>query len=121
MNNKTVLIIEDDNLNMKLVKTLLKIGKYQILEATEAETGIQLSREHHPDLILMDLQLPGMDGLEATRTIKKDTTTTNIPIVALTAHAMEGDEQKVMAAGCQGYIPKPIDTKSFLNSINQYL
>jgi CheY-like chemotaxis protein len=105
---------------MKLVKTLLKIGKYQILEAKEAETGIQLTREHHPDLILMDLQLPGMDGLEATRTIKKDATIMDIPIVALTAHAMEGDEEKVLAAGCQGYIPKPLDTKRFLDSINQY-
>jgi CheY-like chemotaxis protein len=121
MNNKTVLIIEDDDLNMKLVKTLLQIGKYRILEAKEAKTGIQMTREHHPDLILMDLQLPGMDGLEATRTIKKDTKIMNIPIVALTAHAMQGDEEKVMAAGCQGYIPKPIDTKSFLNNINQYI
>jgi CheY-like chemotaxis protein len=118
---KTILIIEDDELNMKLVKTLLQTEKYHILEAKEAETGIELTQEHHPDLILMDLQLPGMDGLEATKIIKGDPKLMNIPIIALTAYAMEGDEQKAITAGCQGYIPKPIDTRAFLNNIAQSL
>jgi CheY-like chemotaxis protein len=121
MNSRTILVIEDNDLNMKLVKSLLKLGKYTALEAMDAETGIRLARESKPDLILMDIQLPGMDGLTATRVLKQDATLEGIPIIALTSHAMEGDEQKARDAGCTGYISKPIDTRSFLQSIERYL
>ena len=98
-----------------------QIGKYRILEAIDAENGIQLAREHHPDLILMDIQLPGKDGLTATREIKNDPAVKDITVVALTSYAMEGDEEKAMDAGCAGYIAKPIDTRSFLQAVGQFL
>ena len=121
MGNKTILVIEDNALNMKLVKSLLGIGKYNVLAAEDAESGMQVARENHPDLILMDIQLPGMDGLTATKILKADHNVQAIPIVALTSHAMEGDDKKALAAGCDGYIAKPIDTKNFLATIGQYI
>ena len=121
MANKTVLVIEDNEMNMKLARSLLQIGKYNVLEAFDAENGRQLAREHHPDLILMDIQLPGMDGLTATREIKNDPAVKDITIIALTSYAMEGDEKKAMDAGCAGYIAKPIDTRSFLETLGQFL
>jgi CheY-like chemotaxis protein len=121
MESKTILVIEDNELNMKLVRSLLEIGKYCAIEAEDAERGIQLAREKHPDLILMDIQLPGMDGLTATRILKADTTAKDIAIVALTSHAMDGDDKKALDAGCDGYVTKPIDTKNFLNTIGQFL
>lgn len=121
MENKTILIIEDNELNMKLVRSILQLGHFQALEARDAESGLQLAREHLPDLILMDIQLPGMDGLDATRIIRKDPNLMNIPVVALTSYAMQGDEQKATSAGCTGYIAKPIDTRSFLDTIAGYL
>ena len=121
MANKTVLVIEDNEMNMKLARSLLQIGKYNVLEAFDAENGIQLAREHHPDLILMDIQLPGMDGLTATREIKNDPAVKDITIIALTSYAMEGDEKKAMDAGCAGYIAKPIDTRSFLETLGKFL
>jgi len=117
MENKTVLVIEDNEMNMKLVRELLKIGNYQVLEAVDAESGIQLAREHMPYLILMDIQLPGMDGLSATRTIKADPALKAIPVVALTSYAMEGDKDKAMAAGCSDYFTKPLDTRNFLKKL----
>ena len=121
MANETVLVVEDNEINMKLVKSLLHLGKYQVLEAVDAENGIQSAREHHPDLILMDIQLPGMDGLTATREIKNDPAVKDISVVALTSYAMEGDEEKARDAGCAGYIAKPIDTRSFLETVGQFL
>ena len=121
MENKTILIIEDNELNMKLVRSMLQLGHYRILEAWDAESGIQLAREHLPDLILMDIQLPGMDGLNATRIIRNDPNLMNIPVVALTSYAMQGDEQKALSAGCTGYIAKPIDTRNFLDILAGYL
>lgn len=121
MGNGTILVIEDNALNMKLVRSLLRIGKYDIIEAKDAEKGIQLVREHRPDLILMDIQLPGMDGLNATRLIKDDPSLKDIKIIALTSYAMDGDETKALKAGCDGYIVKPIDTKNFLNTIEHFL
>lgn len=121
MGNGTILVIEDNALNMKLVRSLLRIGKYDIIEAKDAEKGIQLVREHRPDLILMDIQLPGMDGLNATRLIKDDPSLKDIKIIALTSYAMDGDETKALKAGCDGYIVKPIDTKNFLNTIEHCL
>ena len=120
MANKTIMVIEDNVLNMKLVKTLLEFEKNHVVTADNAESGIQLARDHQPDLILMDIQLPGMDGLEATRLIKNDPQLKNIPIVALTSFAMQGDETKALNAGCNGYIPKPIDTREFIKTISQY-
>jgi CheY-like chemotaxis protein len=121
MNNKTILVIEDNTLNMKLVRSLLTIGKYSVLEASDAERGIQLARKNRPQLILMDIQLPGMDGLDATRLIKIDPDLKKIPIIALTSRAMDGDNQKAIEAGCDGYISKPINTRGFLKTIDQYL
>lgn len=106
---------------MKLVRSLLTLKKYTVLEASDAERGIQLARENKPQLILMDIQLPGMDGLDATRIIKKDPSLKNIKILAFTSYAMEGDDKKAREAGCDGYIIKPIDTKNFIKTIDQYL
>ena len=121
MGNETILVIEDNELNMKLVKSLLGIGKYNILAAEDAESGMQIARENQTDLILMDIQLPGMDGLTATGILKADPDFKDIPIIALTSHAMEGDDKKALDAGCDGYIAKPIDTKNFLVTIGQFL
>jgi CheY-like chemotaxis protein len=120
MNNKTILVIEDNELNMKLIRNLLQIGQYQVVEATNAETGIRLARDNHPDLILMDIQLPGMDGLNATKVIKRDDVLKHIPVVALTSYAMQGDEKIAMEAGCVAYITKPLDTRSFLKKISKF-
>ena len=121
MENKTILIIEDNALNMKLVRSMLQLAHYEIVEAQNAEDGIKLAGMHLPNLILMDIQLPGIDGLDATRIIKKDPNLAHIPIVALTSYAMQGDEEKAMSAGCSGYIAKPIDTRNFLDILSQYL
>ena len=121
MNNKTILVIEDNELNMKLVKSLLKMGNYGILEATDAETGLKLLHEKKPDLILMDIQLPGMDGLTATKIIKTDPDMKDIPVVAFTSFAMDGDEDIALNAGCVGYITKPLDTQNFLETLEEFL
>ena len=121
MAKATILIIEDNELNAKLVRCLLEVGGYRVLEALDAETGIALTRRHHPDLVLMDIQLSGMDGLSATRLMKQEPSLKSIPVVALTSYAMEHDEKKALNAGCEGYITKPIDTRSFLNNVEQYI
>jgi CheY-like chemotaxis protein len=118
---RKILVVEDNSLNMKLVKVLLLQGGYTIIEATEAEMGIKLAKEHLPDLVLMDVQLPGMDGLTATKIIKEDPKLRGITIVALTSFAMAGDEEKALQAGCAGYLTKPIDTRTFLSSVGKYL
>ena len=120
MEDQTILIIEDNRTNMKLFICLLR-DAYTVIEASDAETGIQLAQQHKPDLILMDIQLPGMDGLTAARTIKADLGISHIKILALTAHAMEGDEEMILGAGCDGYISKPIDTRAFLGHIADFL
>jgi CheY-like chemotaxis protein len=113
----TLLVIEDNPKNMKLVRDLLRIGRYQVFEATDAESGIKLAREYQPDVILMDLKLPGMDGLSATRIIRADAELKGTTIAALTAHVMLGIEEKARRAGCDEFIAKPIDTRSFLDTI----
>jgi CheY-like chemotaxis protein len=118
---KKVLVIEDNELNMKLVRGLLSLEDYTMLEATDAEAGIKMAMQHRPDIILMDIQLPGMDGLEATKIINADDDLKEIPIVALTSYAMQGDEEKAELAGCSGYLTKPIDTRSFLDSISRII
>ena len=105
-------------MNMKLMRGIFKIGKYHLIEAFDAETGIWLAREHQPFLILMDIQLPGMDGLKATQVIKADPELKDIPVVALTGYAMQGDEEKAVDAGCDGYITKPINVQEILDIIN---
>jgi two-component system cell cycle response regulator DivK len=117
----TVLIVEDNLANMKLAVFLLESAGYAVLSATDAEAGLTLAREKQPDLILMDIQLPGMDGLQATRLLKGDDATRAIPVIALTALAMKGDEERIRAAGCDGYIAKPIAYKEFLATITVQL
>jgi two-component system cell cycle response regulator DivK len=113
----TILIVEDNATNMKLSAFLLESADYTVIAATNAETALTLAREEHPDLILMDIQLPGMDGLQATGLLKADDATRDIPVIALTALAMKGDEERILAAGCDGYIAKPLDYKDFLSVV----
>jgi two-component system cell cycle response regulator DivK len=117
----TILIVEDNVTNMKLSTFLLESADYTVLAATNAESGLTLARSERPDLILMDIHLPGMDGLEATALLKADETTRGIPVIALTALAMKGDEQRILAAGCDGYIAKPLDYKDFLATVKAKL
>jgi two-component system, cell cycle response regulator DivK len=112
-----VLIVEDNPANMTLAVFLLQSAGYTVLSATDAEAGLTLARSERPNLILMDIQLPGMDGLEATALLKKDEATRAIPVIALTALAMKGDEERIRAAGCDGYVAKPMRYKEFLATI----
>ena len=117
----TILIVEDNRRNMLLIRDLLRLHGFRTLEASDGEEGIARATADRPDLILMDLQLPGMDGLTVTRVLRQDPVTAAIPIVALTAHAMKGDRERALEAGCSGYIPKPIDTRCFLAQIQVFL
>lgn len=112
-----ILIVEDNPANMTLAEFLLNSASHTVFSATNAETGLTMAREDKPDLILMDIQLPGMDGLEATAILKADAATSRIPVIALTALAMKGDEERIRAAGCDGYIAKPLAYKSFLATV----
>jgi CheY-like chemotaxis protein len=112
MPGETILVIEDNPLNMELTADVLGAAGYTVLQAENAERGIALARAERPALILMDVSLPGMDGLSATEILKGEAETRRIPVVALTAHAMKGDEEKALAAGCHGYITKPIDARA---------
>jgi two-component system cell cycle response regulator DivK len=114
----TVLVVEDNPANMTLATFLLKSAGYTVLSAVDAEAGLALARSEHPDLVLMDIQLPGMDGLEACGILKADDATRDIPLFALTALAMKGDEERIRAAGCDGYIAKPLAYKEFLKTIS---
>jgi two-component system cell cycle response regulator DivK len=116
-----VLIIEDNAANMTLATFLLQSAGHSVLSATDAETGLTLARDQQPDLVLMDIQLPGMDGLEATAFLKSAASTRDIPVIALTALAMKGDEERIRAAGCDGYIAKPLAYKDFLATIATHL
>jgi two-component system cell cycle response regulator DivK len=117
----TVLIVEDNPANMTLAIFLLESAGYTVINATNAEAGLTLARDEQPNLILMDIQLPGMDGLEATTLLKGDNATRAIPVIALTALAMKGDEERIRAAGCDGYIAKPLAYKDFLSVISTHL
>ena len=121
MANNKILVIEDNQMNMMLVRDLLQLEGYNVIEAEDAETGIQMARENSPDLILMDIQLPGMDGLQATRIMGKETELKEIPIVALTSFAMKGDESMAKEAGCVGYITKPINIRSFVEMVSGFI
>ena len=112
-----VLIVEDNVANMALAVFLLESAGHTVLSAVDAEAGLTLARDERPSLILMDIQLPGMDGLEATALLKRGDTTRAIPVIALTALAMKGDEERIRAAGCDGYIAKPMRYLDFLATV----
>ncbi len=117
----TILVVEDNPLNMKLVRAVLSLSSCTVLEAGDAETGIRIALQNRPDLILMDLHLPAMDGLAATSILKKNPATSHIPIIAVTSCAMEGDGKLALDAGCDAYVTKPINTRSFVLSIAEFL
>jgi two-component system cell cycle response regulator DivK len=121
MAGERILLVEDNPQNRRLAQFLLKSYGYVVDEATTGEEALVLARTHLPALILMDLQLPGMDGYAVTRRLKEDAATAAIAVVALTAYAMPGDRDKALAAGCDGYIPKPIDTKEFPAAVHHYV
>lgn len=118
---QTILVIEDNPLNLELVTDLLEAGGFVVSPARTAEEGLRLARELALDLILMDLSLPGMDGLAATRALKTDPATRRLPVIALTAHAMKGDQQTALEAGCDGYLSKPIDTRTFTQRVAEMI
>jgi two-component system cell cycle response regulator DivK len=117
---KTVLIVEDNELNMKLFRDLLEIHGYQTLEARTGPEALECLKENRPDLILMDIQLPEVSGLEVTREIKSSPELSDIPVIAVTAFAMKGDEERIRQGGCEDYIAKPISVASFLEKVKSY-
>ena len=121
MSGRTVLIIEDNVTNMKLARDIVQSRGAKTLEAETAETGIEQAKKHLPDLILMDFQLPGLNGLDATKQLKSCPSTSHIPVIALTAQAMAGDREKAMASGCDEYIAKPYRYKKFVDTIETFL
>lgn len=116
-----ILVVEDNPANMKLAVFLLESAGHAVLSAVDAEAGLALARVERPDLILMDIQLPGIDGLEAIALLKRDDATRAIPVIALTALAMKGDEERIRAAGCDGYIAKPMRYREFLATVANQL
>ncbi len=118
---KKILVVEDNEKNMYLISFILKKKIYEVIEATRGEEGVELAIKERPDLILMDIQLPGIDGLEATKRIRASKADGEIPIIALTSYAMTGDKEKALAAGCTGYIEKPIVPETFIAEIEKYI
>ncbi len=121
MPGEPILIVDDNPVNLKLARVLLSAEGYQVRTATAAEEALQLLEDFLPRLILMDIQLPGMDGLELTRRLKDDPRARDVVVVAMTAYAMKGDRERVLAAGCDGYIAKPIDTRSLAAEVSRYI
>ena len=117
----SILVVEDNAANMTLAIFLLQSAGHSVLSATNAEAGLTMARDRQPDLILMDIQLPGMDGLEAIGLLKANAATRAIPVIALTALAMKGDEERIRAAGCEGYIAKPMRYQEFLAAVATHL
>jgi two-component system, cell cycle response regulator DivK len=118
---KTILIVEDNDLNMKLFHALLETRGYNVLQARDGMEGLRLAREHHPDLIIMDIQLPGVSGLVVAKSIKDDEKMKDIPIIAVTAFALKGDEERMREGGCAAYLAKPISTPVFLKTVAEYV
>lgn len=118
---KTVLIVEDNELNMKLFNDLLEAHGYATLQSREGMGALEMARKHRPDLILMDIQLPEVSGLEVTKWLKEDEELASIPVIAVTAFAMKGDEEKIREGGCEAYIAKPISVASFLETVKSFL
>jgi CheY-like chemotaxis protein len=121
MNTPTILIIEDNPLNVELATDILEASGFRIRSTSTAEEGLRIAREILPDLILMDISLPGMDGLCATRELKTNPATAHLTVVGLTAHAMKGDEGTALGAGCDGYLTKPIDTRNFAAAVKSFI
>jgi len=121
MTRNKILIIEDNSLNLELATDLLEAGGFVVSSAQTAEEGLRMARELLPDLMLMDFSLPGMDGLSATRHLKADPATRHLTVVGLTACAMKGDEAAALNAGCDGYLTKPIDTRTFIATVNNFI
>ncbi len=115
-----VLIVEDNDLNMKLFRDLLDSHGYQTLETRDGKEALKLAREHKPDLIIMDIQLPEISGLDVTKWIKEDPALRHIPVIAVTAYAMKGDEERIRAGGCEAYMAKPISVQVFLDTVRQF-
>lgn len=118
---KTVLVVEDNELNMKLFHDLLEAHGYEIVETRNGFEAIDLARKHRPDLILMDIQLPEVSGLDVTKWIKEDEELRSIPIIAVTAFAMKGDEERIRQGGCEAYLSKPISIAKFIETVKAYL
>ena len=118
---KTVMIVEDNELNMKLFHDLLEAHGYHILQTRDGMEALQIARDHKPDLILMDIQLPEVSGLQVTKWLKQDNGLKHIPVVAVTAFAMKGDEEKIREGGCEAYLAKPISVVSFLQTVERFL
>ena len=121
VSSKTVLVVEDNELNMKLFEDLLQTQGYRVLSAAHGLDALSLVRQHRPDLVVMDIQLPEVSGIEVTKWLKEDDDLRAIPVIAVTAFAMKGDEQKIREGGCEAYISKPISVVSFLQTIDSYL
>ena len=121
MAKEKILIVEDNPLNLELIVDILQVRGYEIFTATTGKESIELAKKAMPDLILMDMQLPVLDGYEATRRIRQDPQLKSIPIVALTSYAMRGDKERIFEAGCNGYIAKPIDTRKIIKQIREFL
>jgi two-component system cell cycle response regulator DivK len=121
MAGEKILVVEDNLLNMELITDILESNSYCVVQAMSGSEAIELAKSESPALILMDIQLPGLDGLTVTGVLKDDPETRSVPVVALTAHAMRGDEERARQAGCDGYISKPIDTRQFPITIRSYL
>ena len=119
--SKRILVVEDHEENRRILRLLLKSADYEVLEATTGEEGVRLAAQEHPDLILMDIQLPGLDGYEATRQIKATPDLNSIPIIVVTSYALSGDDVKAFAAGCDAYVAKPVKLRELLGKIREYL
>jgi two-component system cell cycle response regulator DivK len=118
---KKILIVEDNELNMKLFNDLLQAHGYETIQTMDGRDVLQIVRDQMPDLIVMDIQLPEISGLEVTKMLKADDTLKSIPVIAVTAFAMKGDEEKIREGGCEGYLAKPISVPSFLETIASFL
>jgi two-component system, cell cycle response regulator DivK len=118
---KTILVVEDNELNMKLFNDLLEAHNYRVVQTRDGLSALELARKHMPDLILMDIQLPEVSGIEVTKWLKEDDDLKRIPVIAVTAFAMKGDEQKIREGGCEAYISKPISVVNFLQTIDGFL
>lgn len=121
MNPVRILVVEDNEMNMELVVDLLELQGYEVLAARSGQEALDISSRERLDLILMDVGLPGMDGLAVTKKLKENPETEAIPVVALTAHAMKGDEERILYHGCTGYISKPINTREFPKAVEKYI
>ena len=119
--SKRILVVEDTEDNRRILRDLLTRAGFELIEAVDGQAGVSMATDHHPDLILMDIQLPVFDGYEATRRIKANPATRDIPIIAVTSYALSGDETKAIAAGCDGYVAKPYSPRRILAMVQEFL